>query len=841
MKKIALLALFIYAIGSPEFIVNAQTPHQPQITQLKSTVDHLASRFGDACPNTEQNKKSIEQLAQIVDEKSFQEKFKSLQRKILLDHPVLRDYPLVFVSRHQYQPDHHNTATMFQTDELNTEKFDGGSSIKILHFTDAKPQLTTLLDLPEGVARDLEIDFDAKKILFSMRRNEEDDYHIYEIKADGTGLKQLTFGSELSDIDPIYLPDGRILFTSTREPKYCMCNRHIMGNLYTMNADGSNITQIGHSTLHEGHAALMPDGRVLYDRWEYVDRNFGDAQGVWTTNPDGTNHAIYWGNNTNSPGGVLDTRIIPDTKLAVATFSSCHDRPWGAIAIFDRKRGLDGKAPVLQTWPPSAIDLVEVGNYDTFKRVMPKYEDPYPISENFFLVSRMTGDAEQMGIYLIDRFGNEILLHNEKPGCFDPMPLTPRKRPPVIPSRVDLNKKTGTFYLADVYQGHGMKTVPRGTVKRLRVVESPEKRFWSTTNWQGDGAQLPAMNWKDFNNKRILGSVPIDKDGSAYFEVPADRFVYFQLLDEQGRMVQSMRSGVIVRPGENLGCVGCHENRLESVPPRFTGTALRRSPSKLKNWHGQPRLFSYRKEVQPVFDQHCVSCHQSGKPAGEKLDLTDDLNLAFNQSYTELFSKGYIQVVNAGPAEVQMPRSWGSYPSSLSRYMLEGHDDEEIDKQINLDRESIDRVLTWIDLNAPYYPRYASAYGDNLFGRSPLGPSELKRLGKLTSMNFRDARDVGNVTFINFTHPERSRAIQSLQKSNPTAYDEAISIIEKGAKRLESRPRADMDGFQLVRPCEIKRENRYKERLKLEEANRAAIREGRRHYDHPTTPPKKWP
>src|SRR5512135_1627681 len=192
-----------------------------------------------------------------------------------------------------------------------------------------------------------------------MRRDRDDDYHIYEMDAGGTGLRQLTFGPGVTDIDPIYLPDGRILFTSTREPKYCMCNRHIMGNLFTMEADGANIQQIGHSTLHEGHASLLPDGRVLYDRWEYVDRNFGDAQGLWTTNPDGTNHAVYYGNNTASPGAKLEGRPIPGTERVVCTFSSCHDRPWGALAIVDRRLAVDGRAAVVRTWPAAAIDLVD--------------------------------------------------------------------------------------------------------------------------------------------------------------------------------------------------------------------------------------------------------------------------------------------------------------------------------------------------------------------------------------------------------------------------------------------------------------------------------------------------
>jgi hypothetical protein len=261
--------------------------------------------------------------------------------------PVVTAHPILFVVRQQYRKDHHNTETMFQTGEINTGSFTGGGAIKTIDLARGG-QVTTLLEVPDGVARDPDVYFDGSKILFSMRRNRDDDYHLYEMQADGSGLTQLTFGSGISDIDPIYLPDGRILFTSTREPKYCMCNRHIMGNLFTMNADGSDIQQIGRSTLHEGHAALLPDGRVIYDRWEYVDRNFGDAQGVWVTNPDGTNHAIYWGNYTNSPGAVLDTGRSPGpscssprspratTGLGVRWRSSTGDWGWTAASRYCR-------------------------------------------------------------------------------------------------------------------------------------------------------------------------------------------------------------------------------------------------------------------------------------------------------------------------------------------------------------------------------------------------------------------------------------------------------------------------------------------------------------------------
>ena len=253
---------------------------------------------------------------------------------------MLAGKQILYVERHQYASDHHNTATIFQYGEINQNSFSQGGAIKIYDVDSGKTR--TLINTDTGNLRDPEISFDGKRVIFSMRMNKEDDYHIYEIGIDGSNLKQLTSAKGVSDIDPLYLPDGGIVFTSTRQPKYCMCNRHIMGNLFRMESDGANITQIGVSTLFEGHSTMLNDGRILYDRWEYVDRNFGDAQGLWTVNPDGTKHSIYYGNNTASPGAVIDGRQIPGTDLVLCSFSSCHDRPWGSLAIIDRKKGVDG-------------------------------------------------------------------------------------------------------------------------------------------------------------------------------------------------------------------------------------------------------------------------------------------------------------------------------------------------------------------------------------------------------------------------------------------------------------------------------------------------------------------
>ena len=262
---------------------------------------------------------------------------------------VLAGKQILYIERNQYAVDHHNTATLFQAGEINEWKFAPGGAMKVYDVDSGTTR--TLVKIDTGVVRAPEISPAGKRVIFSMRKDKKDGYHIYEIGLDGSNMKQLTSAAGISDIDPLYLPDGNIIFTSTRQPKYCMCNRHIMGNLFRMEADGANITQIGVSTLFEGHSSLLSDGRILYDRWEYVDRNFGDAQGLWTVNPDGTKHAIYYGNNTASPGGVIDGRQIPGTDLVVCIFGSCHDRAWGSLAIIDRKKGVDGREPVVQIFP----------------------------------------------------------------------------------------------------------------------------------------------------------------------------------------------------------------------------------------------------------------------------------------------------------------------------------------------------------------------------------------------------------------------------------------------------------------------------------------------------------
>ncbi|MCF7676185.1 MAG: hypothetical protein K9M97_12625 [Akkermansiaceae bacterium] len=755
---------------------------------------------------------------------------------------IMQDQPILFVVRQQYAPDHHNTHTMFpaEENEHNDGSYTGGgSALKI--YDPATGTTRTVLDAgPDGVIRDPGVHFDGQRIVFSWRKNRSGFYHLWEIRSDGSGLRQLTSLDGVDDIDPIYMPDDDIVFSSGREPKYVMCNKHLSYNLYRMNCDGSNILQIGKSTLFEGHPSLMPDGRILYDRWEYVDRNFGDAQGLWVTDPEGTGHAIHYGNNTSSPGGVIDGHAVPGTQQTICTFGSCHDRPWGAIALIDHRIARDGRDAVVRTWPAGLESWVynsgSVGSvpssFDQFVGVSPKHEDPFPVVDpatgnggRYFLCSRDTGGGH-MAIYLLDaETGGETLVHDEGAGsigCFDPMPLVPGPTPNDVSVHRQYNEAPGRFYVMDVYAGTHMQGITRGDVKWLRVVESPEKRFYNYNGWSAQGFEGPGVNWDSFETKRILGTVPVEADGSAHFLAPPNTFLYFQLLDENKMMVQSMRSATIIQPGESQGCIGCHENR--GTAPHYPGSqmplAFLREPDTLNGWLGQPaKEFNYLTEVQPVFDAKCVDCHDYG---GDTPLLAGDKGVGFNASYTALYRGsfpgsqwGYTGVVGAGPAAVQQAKSWGSHKSKLIETILAGH------HGITLTSEEVERLTAWIDLNGVYYGSYASNFPGNMAGRSPLGDGDLSAIGSLTGRNVTNVKGLGEQ--ISFDRPESSPCLVGVTGNN---YDQALALIRKGQNTLATVTRADMPNFTMNSAIDLWREDKYQYRLQREEMNLAAMAGG---------------
>jgi len=754
---------------------------------------------------------------------------------------AVTNQPILFVVRKQYVTDHHNTHTMFPAapNEYNNGTYTGGGGAALRILDPATGAAQTLLDAgPDGVIRDPDVHFTGQRVVFAWRKSAAESYHIWEINVDGSGLKQLTSLAGVDDFDPIYLADDRIVFVSGREPKYVMCNKHLSHNLYRMEADGANVVQIGKSTLFEGHPSLMPDGRILYYRWEYVDRDFGDAQGLWTVDPEGTGHAVFYGNNTSSPGGVVDGHAVPGTPYVVCNFVACHDRPWGAIALLDHRMAFDGPAAVMRTWPAGLDSWVHVNDFvtydfDTFGSTSPKHEDPYPLVDpatgvggRYFLCSRQVA-GEHMAIYLLDaRDGSETPVHDEgsgSAGCFDPMPLTAHPRPNTVTVPRKYDNSDSRVYIMDVYKGTHMTGVARGDVKCLRVVESPEKRYYSSQVWNAQGIEAPGVNWDSFETKRILGTVPVDPDGSAHFMVPANKFVFFQLLDANGMMIQSMRSGTIFQAGESQGCIGCHDNRGHA--PHFTGSlmpsAFQRDPDTLQGWQGQPpKMFNYLADVQPVFDAKCMACHDYGGSAAPSCVLAADKGVYFNASYADLWRKGLTGAIGAGPAAIQQARSWGAHASRLVQALQGGH------HSVTLSPAEYDRIVTWVDLNAVYYPSYAANYPDNAGGRSPLNDADLTSLRTLSGVDVYNIKGLGEQ--ISFDRPSMSPCLSGLSGNT---YTQALALIQKGRTALAAMPREDMTNCTLQCAMDIWRENKYQNRLNREMMNRAAVAVGGKVYD----------
>ncbi|MCP3920162.1 MAG: hypothetical protein GY711_31945 [bacterium] len=838
MAQAAMALVFVTTALSP-----AQEKSKPMdadpanVVALRAAIEDLMAFFGDRYVGGDAFMAELLEveasLASKTDRAAGLRALADLQRRALVANPLISDHPILYVERRQYPKDHHNTGNIFQTGEINTGKFEHMAGGALVTIDLATGKTETLVRSAGGTPRDPEVHFDAERIVFSMRSDLRDDYHVFEVGTDGSDLKQLTSLPGVSDLDPFYLASGDIAFSSTREPKYCTCNRHIMANLYRMEPDGANILQIGKSIEYEGHGIQLPDGRLLYFRWEYVDRNFGGGQGLWVSNPDGTNHAIYYGQST--PHAVINARPIPASDRLICILSSCHDRPWGALAILDRKLGIEGREPIVRIWPESARELIAdastnysgSGGFDKFKRVPLKYEDPYALSDKHFLVSRVIDQgSEDTGIFLVDTFGNEVLLHRAAKGlgCYDPMPIGETPRPRRVPSRRDYGDDAGRFYVANVYQGTHMQDVEPGSIEYLRVVENPPKLTWTHPAWNGQGQEAPAMNWHDFDNKRILGTVPVEEDGSAYFAVPSDRFVYFQLLDAKQRMVQSMRSGVIAQSGEMNSCIGCHEDRDHTPEPaRLSPLALERGAHELTGWLGAERDFGFMAEVQPVFTKNCVQCHDYGEEAGEVVNLAPDRTLVFNTAYMELHAKELINVVGGGPNRILEAYSWGSNASRLVEVLDEGH------YGVELSEEDYQRVTTWIDLNAPYYPTYASAYDTGPAGRAPLSAAELETLQELTGKKVLLGH--GARPMISFDRPELSPILAGLEQENPEAFEQALAIVASGKSRLAQKPRAGMPGFE---PCETDRVRLLKyDRLRDHQLLvREALRNGEKVYDH---------
>jgi len=595
-----------------------------------------------------------------------------------------------------------------------------GGGIYRLSPVSPRGRVTPVVDsLGEGVYRDVCLHWDAAKFLFSFGNGSDkwdgsQSYHLYEVGIDGGGLRQLTFGPK-NDCEPFYLPNGQIGFTSDRSEHFVMCggDRH-SPNLFVMNGDrpfggacscptdGRQLRQLSFNVFNDFTPTVLPDGRILYGRWEYNERSVTSLHDPFTINPNGTMMAPYYGNATIRPNVIMFPRPVPGSRKVMALFTAHHGQTHGAIGLVDVRRGIDGPEPLTVLTPnvPVTGEKAEDSRYGWFS-------DPVPLNETTYLCSFtptvLPWLERSWALYVGDRHGNLALVWRDPEiSCAEPVPLVARPRPAALaaaPVDADAEDAEATLLVADVYEG--LTGIARGTARYLRIVEDVPRKGVD------HGGVILTSGTEIFTVKRIFGTVPIEPDGSAHFVVPANRNVYFEVLDEDYREIQRMRSVVCLKPNERRSCIGCHESRGTS-PPNRPASALYRNPSRPEPPPWGTRIVSFLRDVQPLVNAKCAGCHTHDRTANRVI-LTDDLTDQFTVAYEELLP--FLSVANANrwdnPDDVypRFPLTYGSKVSRLTELLTAGH------HGVELTGEEWQRLVNWIDANAVYYDRYEHVYG----------------------------------------------------------------------------------------------------------------------------------
>jgi hypothetical protein len=680
-----------------------------------------------------------------------------MQRQWLVaENPLINQAEILFVKRYTYNSKH------YYDDFQHISRWGGQLcqlSMKDGHVRSLVPEMS------DGVFDRYDLSFDASKIAFGYRRPKHEGFRLYELELPRNQVRQLTlppsdederiaaYGKTSTgdsfygllgyrfwtdDVHPCYLPDGGICFASTRSEHGVLCTpNHYLActNLFRMDDDRNEPRPLSAGALSEFTPTVMDDGRILYNRWEYVYKGIAAVQSLWTTRPDGSGSEEIYGDNVTNPGVLWQARQVPGHPRLVVCVGCGHE-PLGVgqILLLNLDRDKRTAQPMTSLTPHVRTQglrgLFQLRNGEWREDIFgPFYADPFPLSDKFFLVScnpdQRYNDQAAYGIYLLDTFGNRVPIYDDPQiSCWQPMLLAARSLPPTLsPTRTVLADKAmmssaegtdATVFLSDVYEG--LEDVPRGTVKYLRVLEQVPKPWAAEVDQlrredrsaDGFGGHLVISHnthiWVVVNH----GVVPVHADGSAFLQVPAGRNLFFQALDENFMEVQRMRTFVNFTPGENRSCIGCHEHR-HWAPQSRPAIALENGAMRLEAEPGAvaPRPLDYVTDIQPILDRHCVKCHSGDQP-DTRLDLRGELTTLFNRSYENILQAGLVDAIQEwnGAAEamqhavVSPPYSHGSHRSRLIALLQTDH------YETNLNHEEWIKLVTWIDCGAPYYGSY---------------------------------------------------------------------------------------------------------------------------------------
>lgn len=625
----------------------------------------------------------------------------------------------------------------FTYDENNPEDVDNiiseGLEITPVISTLFKPDYPTFLG-------DLDLHFDAEKALISATdRNRR--WNVFELdlnaalaqkSTDETMKAKLPNFPEADSYDACYMPDDSIIFTSTAcyigVP--CVSGTTRVTNTYKLESSDSSIRRLTFDQEHNWCPTLTTDGRVMYLRWEYTDIPHVPGRLLFEMNPDGTNQRAYYGSNSLWPVSMMYARPIPGSTSKFCCVVTGHHgvSRMGELVLFDVQKGrkeAEGAIERICGFPKKVESRTNPKYHSTLwgdnivDESWPKYLHPFPLSEEYYLVAAQPDRESLWGVYLVDRFDNMYLLAEvDKYACFEPVPWRETERPPVLADRVDLSKQDATVYCADVYYGDGLKNVPRGTVKSLRLYS------YSYLYPNVGGATSIIGVDGPWDVRQVIGTVPVNEDGSALFNVPANVPIAIQPLDENGQALQQMRTWFTAMPGEFLSCVGCHEDENSTSSTSSVAFTTDQEVEPIRAWNGPMRGFSFDREVQPVLDHYCVACHD-GQDRGWGVvpfdlrggniiqDFVTALQMGEPRGRCGKFSTSYMNLagfVRRPGVESDYfllnPMEFAANTTELVQILKNGH------YGLQMDADAWDRIITWIDMNAPYHGTWNEFVGE---------------------------------------------------------------------------------------------------------------------------------
>jgi hypothetical protein len=705
------------------------------VAAMKLAVEDAIKTYGSRYPKgsqylTQLSELAAKQGAEDATPERLQElhgESVALRREIMLAHPLLDFDKLLFLKR---------TSSHYSHTYSGPQANIMGGSLCVLSPVSPDGKVTSLVpELEGGLFGRFDLSFDAKKVVFTYKKTPQGAFRIYEVDINPSAgmmipgsLRQLTFGGDeedaarkhqvadwlrggFSDMYPCYLPSGKIMFSSTRAQRVVYCAPQPVTTLYVMDADGKNMRHLSENVVSETIPTMLHDGRVIYTRWEYLDKGLGGVQNLWAMRPDGRGVDHVYKLNNNWPSGMGATRAIPGSEKLVTVAGNHYQPSWGSVVLLDVRRSR-------RTHEAMHCITPDIPYRHRYNNNLPSgaFTDPYPFSETFFLASHHAAGVKyergsEFGLCLLDAWGNSTELYRDPAiSSFEPMPLRPRQKPPEvvaagITDRAGNEKKTGTMFIQDIYQG--MTGIERGRVKYVRVMGALE--------WPWDEVGMSWTLGKDPHRKVIYGVAKVHKDGSAYFTVPAKDNVFFQALDKDYMAVQEMATYINVMPGETRSCVGCHEPR-RNAPPVATSRpmALEHPAQALVPQPGDTgvRLVDFTVDIQSIIDQHCITCHSGKSPKG-RLDLANVPHNKFSRSYDNLVDTDVIRYRNQGVAanKAVPPLTHGSRASQfLDMFGKSASASTPGHAKVALSREETIRIATWIDANVPYWGSYRGPY-----------------------------------------------------------------------------------------------------------------------------------